>query len=268
LEEIYRPAIEPQPGLRQLTVRRVSHETARVRRRGISRDCAGGARVPLHVAGIVVGSLFIIALALVINRALGHRRGDTFQHVAGDLRMNYIARGTPFVGSDVTGLSPLARGAATVAHNILQGTLSGCGALIFELTHFGPSEISPLETTYAAFRAPGRLPVLHMGAKHTIDRLRERVHKDAHREFDPRFASEFFVFSSDPGLQGFVTPHKMDELLRHAHDYHIETSPDWLLVYRPGVKVPAKRLGQFIREACGIAGVLLSAENDRAHVPA
>ena len=46
--------------------------------------------------------------------------------------------------------------------------LSGCPALVFETTHFGPSEISPVETTYVAFRAPGRLPVLHMGAKHTL----------------------------------------------------------------------------------------------------
>ena len=61
-----------------------------------------------------------------------------------------------------------------------------------------------------------RLPILHMGAKHTLDRIRERAHKDAHREFDPRFVQEFFVFSSDPALHDFLTRPKMDELLRHA----------------------------------------------------
>src|SRR5262249_20273244 len=150
--------------------------------------------LPLHIAAIVVASLAIIAVALAINHLLGRSRGNSFQHAAVELKLNYVGRGAPFAGTDVRGLSALQHGATTVAHNILQGALSGCPSMIFELTRFGPSEISPTETTYAAFRAPMPLPVLHMGAKHTLDRIRERAHKDAHHEFAPRFMQEFFVF--------------------------------------------------------------------------
>ena len=214
----------------------------------------------LLLLGLFLGSLAIIGVAFAIKVIATRRRCDSFLHVARDLGLTYEPRGTPLDSGDVSRFPFLDHGTRTAARNVLRGTLHGCALVLFELTRFGPSEIASVETTYAAFRAPQPLPVFHLGAKHTLDRIRERTRKDAHREFDPRFLHEFFVFSSDSGLHDFLTPAKMQNLLEHAHDYHVESSPDWLLVYRSGVKVPARRLQQFLEETSQIAAVLLHAE--------
>ena len=215
--------------------------------------------VPL-LAGLFFGSLAIIAVVFALEHFAARRRCDSFCRIAGELGLDYKPRGRPLEGSDVSAFPFLEHGAQTSARNVLRGELHGCPLVVFELTRFGPSEIASRETTYAAFRAPFKLPLLHMGARHSLDRLRELTHKDAHREFDPRFVHEFFVFSSDPGLRDFLTPAKMQALLEHAHDYHMETSADWLLVYRSGVKVPARRLGQFLEETSEIAALMLHTE--------
>jgi len=211
----------------------------------------------LLLAGLFFGSIAIILVAFAIERFAVRQRCDSFHHVAGELGLSYEARGVPLAGSDVSTFPFLEHGSQTAARNVLRGTLHGCPLVVFELTRFGPSEIASRETTYVAFRAPQKLPIFHMGAKHTLDRIREKTRKDAHREFDPRFVHEFFVFSSDPGLHDFLSTTKMQSLLQHAHDYHMESSADWLLVYRTGRKVPARRLRQFLEETSAIAAVLL-----------
>jgi hypothetical protein len=212
------------------------------------------------LAGLFFGSLAIIAVVFAMEYVATRRRCDSFRGVAAELGLSYEPRGRPLEGSDVSAFPFLEHGAQTEARNVMRGALHGCPLVMFEMTRFGPSEIASRETTYIAFRAPHKLPLLHMGARHTLDRLREMTHKDAHREFDPRFVHEFFVFSSDPGLHGFLTAAKMQALLEHAHDYHMETSPDWLLVYRSGQKVPARRLRRFLEETSEIAAVMLHPE--------
>jgi hypothetical protein len=212
------------------------------------------------LAGLFFGSLAIIAVVFALEHVATRRRCNSFHRVADELGLSYQGRGRPLEGTDVSAFPFLEHGPATMARNVLRGELHGCPVVIFELTRFGPSEIASRETTYAAFRAPYKLPILHMGAKHTLDRIREKTRKDAHREFDPRFVHEFFVFSSDPALHDFLTAEKMQGLLEHAHDYHMETSADWLLVYRHGGRVPARRLRQFLEETSEIAAVMLHSQ--------
>jgi len=47
-------------------------------------------------------------------------------------------------------------------------------------------------------------------------------------------------------------------LCEHAKHFHIESSPDWLLIYRPGVTVGFDAVPAFVDEATLVAEVLLA----------
>ncbi len=71
----------------------------------------------------------------------------------------------------------------------------------------------------------------------------------------------FFVRYSDQGeVRAFFTPAKVAFLRDHAAHYRVESSPDWLFIYRPGVKVETAHLQEFVDVTSAIASAMLSVQ--------
>ncbi len=213
---------------------------------------------------VFIASFALALLAILIyGLLLPLRRSQRLEHKARAMGLTFIERARPFEGTDVRGFSMLEDGPATCVDNLLERAVDDCRFLIFDVPLVDDS--ANLVTTIAAFRIPSlHLPVFQVRGKNAIERIVERAGQAAGKkliEFSPdhEFAKHFFVRCSDPGeVRSFLTPAKIAFLRDHVAHFRVESSRDWLFIYRPGVRVEAENLQHFAEVAHGIAEALLS----------
>jgi hypothetical protein len=218
---------------------------------------------------LFVASFVVIALAwLLLGFVLPERRSKRLEQMARELHFTFSAQAKPFENADVRGLTTLEDGASTVVDNLLQRTIGHCRFLICDIDAL-PLEgaTTTLVTTIAAFQMPGMyLPVFQIGEKNTIGRVVEQIEHAFGKKLDEfdddhEFARNFFVHCAAKGeVRSFLTPAKLNYLREHAAHFHVEGSPDWLLIYRPGVKVETDKLKEFSEITSAMASVLLSVQ--------
>ncbi len=220
---------------------------------------------------LAVASFIVIALAgLLLGFALPARRSRKLEQVARELNFMFSARAQPFENTDVRGLSILEDGPSTDVENLLERTIGRCRFLICDINSSPQGEITTLITTIAAFRMPeAHLPVFQVGEKNAMERVVERIEHAFGKKLDEfedhEFTRNFFVHCAAKGeVRNFLTPAKLTYLREHAAHFHVEGSPDWLLIYRPGVKVDTDNLKEFSEITSAIASVLLSIQLSKA----
>ena len=218
---------------------------------------------------LAVACLAVVALAAaVLGVLLPQRRSRQLERKARDLGLTFARSATPFTGTNVSEFSMLQDGPATVVDNLIEEAMGDWRFLIFDVPLVDDS--ASLVTTIAAFRSHGlHLPVFQIAAKNVVERMIERTERALGKKLiaispDHDFASHFFVGCSDPGeLRNLLTPAKVAFLRDHAEHYHVESSPDWLFIYRPGGRVEAEDLEHFRNVSGGIASALLSLQPTR-----
>lgn len=221
---------------------------------------------------LAVASFIVIALAgLLLGFVLPARRSKKLEQVARELNFTFSPRAQPFEGTDVRGLSILEDGPSTDVENLLERTIGRCRFLICDINSSPQSEITTLITTIAAFRMPeAHLPVFQVGEKNAIERVVEQIEHAFGKKLDEfdedhEFTRNFFVHCAAKGeVRNFLTPAKLTYLREHAAHFHVEGSPDWLWIYRPGVKADADNLKEFSEITSAIASVLLSIQLPKA----
>jgi len=165
----------------------------------------------------------------------------------------------PFLGTRVDTLTILEDGASTEVENVLECDNSRFRTIIFD--EYIASDTAGVATTFAAFRAQNfELPVFHIGSRHFLERMEEALGKRTLKmDCDASFSAHFFVQCEDETVtRNFLREGKLPVLCEHAKHFQIETSPDWLLVYRPDVTVAIDDVAEFVREATVIAEALLA----------
>lgn len=216
---------------------------------------------------LFVASFVVIAVAwLLLGFVLPARRSKRLEQMARELNFTFSARAKPFGNTDVRGLAILEDGPSTVVDNLLERAIGHCRFLICDINALPPEgETTTLVTTVAAFQMPEvHLPVFQIGEKNTIERVVEQIEHAFGKKLDEfdddhEFARNFFVHCAAKGeVRSFLTPAKLTYLREHAAHFHMEGSPDWLLIYRPGVKVETDNLKEFSEITSAIASVLLS----------
>ncbi len=221
----------------------------------------------MHIL-VVIGYLVLAALAgLLLGFVVPARRSRRLERKARELGFQFYARATPFQNTEVQGLTILKGGSSTPVENLLERVNGSCYFLIGDIREVWEESI-PLVTTVAAFRVAARhLPVFQIEERNAIERVIEHIERAFGKklsEFGPdhEFGHNFFVHCSDKGaVETFLTPAKLAYLRDHAAHYHIESSPDWLLIYRPGYEVQAENLKDFAEITSAMASVLLSIQN-------
>ena len=81
------------------------------------------------------------------------------------------------------------------------------------------------------------------------------------RDIDPEFAKRFFLCCVDgEKKREFFTDGKLLHLRQCADNFQIRSSPNWLLIFRPGGIIGAKNLRQFLHVTSTIAFGLLDSK--------
>ncbi|MGA7927236.1 MAG: hypothetical protein WCA20_14760 [Candidatus Sulfotelmatobacter sp.] len=168
---------------------------------------------------------------------------------------------------EVSAISEVAVGlqesSCTEVEKLLQGTISGRRVLVFNLRAHSSLGEGATVTTFAAFQSStSRLPVFQIRAKNIIDRCRDTLVRNAvDRDIDPEFAERFRLCCADDAKKHeFFTRGKLLHLRQCADHFQIRSSPDWLLVFRPGRITSARNLRQFVYATSTIALGLLDPE--------
>lgn len=203
------------------------------------------------------GCLAIIGVGVfLLDCAFTRRRLRGLETQARRLGFSFERTAQPFAGTDIHGLSPL-EDASTAVINVMKGAVGQCSALVFELARVNPACAGVAATTVAGFRCPcGHLPVFQMGKETLAHRFSDALQGKV--DYDLGQGQQFFVHCADArGTQDFLTPAKMERLRLCAQHFRIESSPDWILVYRPGVRVRPEALPDFIQAAALVASTLL-----------
>ncbi len=222
---------------------------------------------------LIVASFAVIAGAwLLLGFVLPARRSKRLEQLARELNFSFSAMAKPFENTDVRGLTILEHGPSTVVDNLLERTIGHCRFLICDITALPPEgAATTLATTIAAFQMPDLyLPVFQIGEKNSIKRVFEQIEHAFGKKLDEfdddhEFARNFFVHCAAKGeVRSFLTPAKLTYLREHAAHFHMEASPDWLLIYRPGMKVETDKLKEFSEITSAIASVLLSKQLPKA----
>jgi hypothetical protein len=215
----------------------------------------------MNVLGVAAIWAVLLAAGILAGVALPRRRTRHLQREARRLDLQFAPTAKPFRGTRVESLALLDDGAETEVENLLQSSDPTSSILVFDLGQ--AEDYSYLVTTYAAFRSPiGDLPPFHIGSRDVLERLEEAFGKKTLKiDCDADFSSHFYVQCDDEReTRHFLSMRDLRPLCAHPGHCHIQTSPDWLLVYRPGVKVAAAHVDAFIAEANEIAQALLNGQ--------
>lgn len=214
----------------------------------------------MNVLGVAAIWAGLLAAGILAGVALPRRRTRHLQREARRLDLQFAPTAKPFRGTRVDSLSLLDDGENTEVENVLESTDQNSPALIFDLGQ--AEDYAYVVTTCAAFRSPGELPAFHIGSRDVLERLEEALGKKTLKiDCDASFAAHFFVQCDDErATRHFLSMRNLGPLCAHPGHCHIQTSPDWLLVYRPGAKVACEQIGTFFDEAKEIAQALLNGE--------
>lgn len=216
--------------------------------------------VYLAIAGIV--SLWA-GTVTVLNR-LDRRRCRALEEEGQQLGFSFMRVAKPFEGSDIRGLAfCLHEGPFTQVENFLTGTIRDCRMLVFNLRAYSSLGEGSTVTTYAAFQSrPKQLPVFQVRVKGILDRCRDALAGNRlDFDIDPEFAKRFLLrCEDDTEKHRFFTNSRLLHIRQCADDFHIQTSPDWLVMFRPGGIITAKKFRQFVDVTSAIASGLLDFE--------
>ena len=202
----------------------------------------------------------LLAAGVIVGIVVPRRRSSTLQAKAIALGFVYSTVAKPFLGTRVDALTILEDGPSTEVENALERNDGKFRTLIFD--EYVASDVAAVATTFAAFRAPaGDLPEFQIGSRNILERMEEALGKKVVKiDCNSEFAAHFFVQCDDEvRTRNFLQAGKLQTLCEHARHFHIESSPDWLLVYRPGVKVGIDDVARFAKQATVVAEAMLAA---------
>jgi hypothetical protein len=200
----------------------------------------------------------LLAAGVIVGVILPRRRSTTLQRKAALLGFTYSTVAKPFVATRVEALTILEDGPSTEVENVLERDDGRFRTLIFD--EYVASDVAAVATTFAAFRAvTGELPVFKIGERNIMERMEEALGKKTLKiDCNSDFAAHFFVQCDDETrTRHFLDAGKLPILCEHARHFHIESSEDWLLIYRPGVTVGIEGVTKFAAETTTVAEALL-----------
>ena len=155
----------------------------------------------------------------------------------------------PFEDSAVRRLAPcLKDGSGTKVENLVHRTIRGRRVLVFNFQTYSSLGEGSTVTTCAAFQSRSyQLPVFQIRTKGILDRWQRTMATVVNLDTDPEFAKRFVLFCVDEGEKHrFFTSSKLRHICQSADHFQIQSSPDWLIMFRPGRVVSARNLHQFV----------------------
>jgi hypothetical protein len=206
----------------------------------------------------------LLAVLLFVTGMLLHDvvRSRSLQRRARSLGLSFEPISKPVTGPQLKATSCLQDGCSTVAFNVLAGRAGGFEVRVFDLRD--DSFESPVSTTFAAFRSQtANLPSFEIGLKGLFGRIAETLKAQRAATGKENLSSQFFIrcAADEKRIQDFLTPPQLEQLRLYVNRYRLTCDPEWVFIYRSGIKIKAKDLAHFLEETTRIAEALLAWNN-------
>ena len=218
----------------------------------------------MNVYLMIFATVAVLVGAITLRNRIELQRCRTLEQKARQLGFSFTKIAKPFEGSDIRDLAfCLQEGSSIQVENLVQGTIRDCRMVVFNLRTYSSLGEGSIVTTYAAFQCgPRRLPVFRIRPKGILDRCRDALAGNAlDFDIDPEFTKRFLLCChDDTEKHRFFTRSKLLHIRECADHFQIQSSPDWLLMFRPGAIISARNLRQFVDVTSTIASGLLDLE--------
>ena len=102
----------------------------------------------------------------------------------------------------------------------------------------------PVLTTVAAFRSQtANLPSFELSLKGLLGRIAEALKTRRAAAGKENLSNQFFIrgAADEQRIHDFLTPPRLERLRLYVNRYRLTCNPEWVFIYRPGIKIKAKR---------------------------
>ena len=194
----------------------------------------------------------IVALIIGAIRA-ERKRKEELQAVAQRLGLSYV-------GKDHGALVPLRsatklfeRGAARKYNNIMHGRIEDLSVYIFDYSYTlqsGEETQRYMQTVAAIFAEHSRAPKFELRPEHAFHRVASFFGYDDIDVADhPEFSRKVHLKGEDASAVLPAFSHETAERLTKAGKVCIESSGQWIVIYRPGKRLKPHEIEAFLSEA-------------------
>jgi hypothetical protein len=210
--------------------------------------------------GCLLAVLFGVACILLHDVV----RSRSLQRRGRSLGLSFEPISEPVTGPQLKATSCVQDGCSTAAFNVLTGRAGEFQVRVFDLRD--ESFESPAFTTVAAFRSQNAdLPSFEIGLKGLLGRIAEALKaRRAAAGKENLINQQFFIrcVGDEKRIRDFLTPPRLERLRLYVNRYRLTCNPEWVFIYRPGKKIKAKDVTQFLEETTRIAEALLTCASD------
>ena len=212
---------------------------------------------------LALGCLLAVLLCLACILLRDVVRSRSLQRRGRALGLSFETVSEPVNGPQMKATSCLQDGFSTVAFNVLTGQVGEFQVRIFDLRD--ESFETPVLTTVAAFRSQtANLPSFELSLKGLCGRIAEAIGARRTAAGKEDLSNQFFIrcAADEKRIQDFLTPPRLERLRLYVNRYRLTCNPEWIFIYRPGIKIKAKRFSHFLEETTRIAEALLTCASD------
>jgi hypothetical protein len=166
-------------------------------------------------------------------------------------------------GPQLKATSCLQDGFSTIAFNVLTGRAGDFQVRVFDLRD--ESFETPALTTVAAFRSQtADLPSFELSLKGLLGRVTEELRTRQAADGKEKLSNQFFIrgTADEERIHKFLTPPRLEKLRLCVNHYRLTCNPEWVFIYRPGIKIKAREVSSFLEETTRIAEALLTCASD------
>ena len=173
------------------------------------------------------------------------------------LGFSFAAVSEAVEGPQLNARACVQKGCSSVAFNVLTGHTDGLQVRIFDLRDERLE--SPVLTTVAAFRSPTAGRLFELGLKGLCRQIAEELQARASGPQENLSHRLFIRGAADnQRIHDFLTQPRPEGLRLSMNRYRLSCAPEWVFIYRPGMKIKAKDFSRFLEETTGIAQALVS----------
>jgi hypothetical protein len=212
---------------------------------------------------LALGCLLAVLLCLAGILLRDVVRSRSLQRRGRSLGLSFEPTSEPVTGPLLKATSCFQDGCSTVAFNVLAGRIGGFQVRVFDLRD--ESIEAPVLTTVAAFRSQtANLPSFEIGLQGLFGRIAEALKARRATAGKENLSNQFSIrgAADEKQIHDFLTPPRLERLRLYVNRYRLTCNPEWVFVYRPGIKIKAKDLSHFLEETTKIAEALLTCASD------
>jgi hypothetical protein len=212
---------------------------------------------------LALGCLIAVLLCLACIFLRDVVRSRSLQQRGRSLGLSFETVSESVTGPQMKATSCLHDGFSTVAFNVLTGRVGEFQVRVFDLRD--ESFETPVLTTIAAFRPQiANLPSFELSLRGLCGRIAEAIGARGMGAGKEELSNQFLIrcAADEKRIQDFLTPPRLERLRLYVDRYRLSCNPEWIFIYRPGIRIKAKRFSRFLEETTRIAEALLTCASD------